>query len=110
VATQCHDRGTEDGHFELFRSDSHLSLHAKRLRRRARRNLDHQARRPKNRFLAANDQPPQVARPQAEDTESLDPDSDDPENIESKTGSDADEEGTISQEDTSRNLVISAMI
>jgi chemotaxis protein MotB len=41
---------------------------------------------------------PQVARPQAEDTESIDPDSDDPENIESKTGSDANEEGTISQE------------
>lgn len=41
---------------------------------------------------------PQVARPQAEDTESIDPDSDDPENIESKTGSDANEQGTISQE------------
>ncbi len=47
---------------------------------------------------------PQVARPQAEDTESVEADSDDPENIESRTGSDADEEGTISQEQLEKLL------
>jgi chemotaxis protein MotB len=41
---------------------------------------------------------PTVARPQAEETESVEPDSDDPENIESRTGSDEDEEGTITSE------------
>ncbi|WP_339853081.1 flagellar motor protein MotB [uncultured Nisaea sp.] len=41
---------------------------------------------------------PQVARPQAENTESLDADSDDPENIESRLGSDDDAEGLISAE------------
>ena len=47
---------------------------------------------------------PSVARPQAENTESLQPDSDDPENIESRLGSDQDEEGTISQADIERLL------
>jgi chemotaxis protein MotB len=41
---------------------------------------------------------PQSARPQAERIESLDPDSDDPENIESRLGSREDEEGTVNQE------------
>ena len=41
---------------------------------------------------------PQVARPQAENTESLDADSDDPENIESRLGSDDDAECLISAE------------
>ena len=47
---------------------------------------------------------PQAVRAQAEDTESLDADSDDPENIESKTGSETDEEGTISQEQLEKLL------
>jgi len=47
---------------------------------------------------------PQSARPQAERTESLDPDSDDPENIESRLGSREDEEGTISEAEVERLL------
>ena len=47
---------------------------------------------------------PQAVRAQAEDTESLDADSDDPENIESKTGSETDEEGTMSQEQLEKLL------
>ena len=41
---------------------------------------------------------PQVARPQAENTESLEADSDDPENIESRFGSDENLQGLISAE------------
>lgn len=41
---------------------------------------------------------PQVARPQAESTESISPDSDDPENIESRLGSEEDREGVVSEE------------
>src|SRR3546814_4722960 len=41
---------------------------------------------------------PQAARPQAERTEAVDPDSDGPENIESRLGSREDEEGVADQE------------
>ncbi len=47
---------------------------------------------------------PQVARPQAERTESLDPDSDDSENIESRLGSDENAEGTARREDTDATI------
>lgn len=47
---------------------------------------------------------PQTARPQAERTERTDPDSDDPENIESRLGSREDEEGTINQAEIERLL------
>lgn len=47
---------------------------------------------------------PQTARPQAERTERTDPDSDDPENIESRLGSREDEEGTINEAEIERLL------
>jgi chemotaxis protein MotB len=47
---------------------------------------------------------PQTALPQAERTERTDPDSDDPENIESRLGSREDEEGTINQAEIERLL------